>query len=151
MEEFKKILVPFDDSKHAKMALKKAISLAKLIDGEITLIHVIEPYVFPLDDMVIQDYSSLVDAIQKENEKKVRTMLENHVLEGKKEGVKIYISIIEGNVSNEIIDISKKFDLIIIGTMGHNILSELLLGSTAEKVARHAYCPVMLVRENKKK
>jgi nucleotide-binding universal stress UspA family protein len=37
-------------------------------------------------------------------------------------------------------------DLIVLGTHGHTGLSHILLGSVAEKVVRHARCPVMTVR-----
>jgi nucleotide-binding universal stress UspA family protein len=38
-------------------------------------------------------------------------------------------------------------DLIIISTHGHTGVTRILLGSTAEKVVRHAPCPVLIVRE----
>lgn len=40
---FKKILVPYDGSKHAEIALSKAIYLAKLINGsEVVILTVLE-------------------------------------------------------------------------------------------------------------
>jgi nucleotide-binding universal stress UspA family protein len=38
-------------------------------------------------------------------------------------------------------------DLIIIGTHGRSGLAHVFLGSTAERVTRHAPCPVLVVRE----
>jgi nucleotide-binding universal stress UspA family protein len=40
----------------------------------------------------------------------------------------------------------KKIDLIVIATHGQTGLKGYLLGSVADKVARHAKCPVFLVR-----
>jgi nucleotide-binding universal stress UspA family protein len=37
------------------------------------------------------------------------------------------------------------FDLIMLGHKGH-FLGDYLLGSTADRVAHHAHCPVMVVR-----
>jgi len=42
-------------------------------------------------------------------------------------------------------------DLIVIGTHGRTGLDHALLGSTAERVVRHAPCPVMVVRGNERK
>jgi nucleotide-binding universal stress UspA family protein len=39
-----------------------------------------------------------------------------------------------------------KMDLIIIATHGHTGLAHVLLGSTTERVVRHAPCPVLVVR-----
>jgi universal stress protein A len=41
-------------------------------------------------------------------------------------------------------------DLIIIATHGRTGLKHVLLGSTAERVARHAPCPVLIVRERER-
>jgi len=41
-----------------------------------------------------------------------------------------------------------KIDLIILSTHGRTGLERVLLGSTAEKVVRHAGCPVLIVREH---
>jgi hypothetical protein len=38
-------------------------------------------------------------------------------------------------------------DLIIISTHGHGGWARMLIGSTAERVVRHAPCPVLVVRE----
>jgi universal stress protein A len=40
-------------------------------------------------------------------------------------------------------------DLIVIGSFGRSALEKLLLGSVAEKVIRHAPCPVLVVRNKK--
>ena len=37
-------------------------------------------------------------------------------------------------------------DLLVMGTHGRTGISHLLLGSVAEKVVRHATCPVLVVR-----
>jgi nucleotide-binding universal stress UspA family protein len=38
-------------------------------------------------------------------------------------------------------------DLIVLGTHGHSALHRFLLGSTTERIVRHARCPVLVVRE----
>ena len=38
-------------------------------------------------------------------------------------------------------------DLILMGTHGHGPVSEMLIGSVADKVVRTAPCPVLVVRQ----
>jgi universal stress protein A len=40
-------------------------------------------------------------------------------------------------------------DLIVMGTHGRTGITHLLIGSVAERVIRHAPCPVLVVRERK--
>lgn len=42
--------------------------------------------------------------------------------------------------------VAKKADLIIMGSQGRTGLKRLLIGSVAERVVRHAHCPVLVVR-----
>jgi nucleotide-binding universal stress UspA family protein len=48
----------------------------------------------------------------------------------------------------EITDAAKSLraDLIVIATHGYTGLKHVLLGSTTERVVRHAHCPVLVVR-----
>jgi nucleotide-binding universal stress UspA family protein len=58
----------------------------------------------------------------------------------------------EGRSFHEIADAARtlKVDLIIISTHGHTGLKHALLGSTTERVVRHAPCPVLVVRERER-
>ena len=42
---------------------------------------------------------------------------------------------------------TRKVDLIIISTHGYTGLKHAVLGSTTERVVRHAHCPVLVVRQ----
>ena len=55
----------------------------------------------------------------------------------------------QGRSFHEIADAActLKVDLIIISTKGYTGLKHALLGSTTERVVRHAPCPVLVVRE----
>jgi len=47
-----------------------------------------------------------------------------------------------------ILDTAKEagFDLVVVGTHGRRGVKRFLLGSVAERVIRHAHCPVLVVR-----
>jgi nucleotide-binding universal stress UspA family protein len=65
-------------------------------------------------------------------------------------GLKVENVIRIGNPYREIVAAAKEMpaDLIILSTHGHTGFSRMFMGSTAERVVRHASCPVLVVREN---
>ena len=147
MKRYKRILVPVDGSDLSNDAFEQAVSLAKLVEGTVTVIHVIEHMYSDYTILEGQEMISASTLIRSETREQVQTFLAEYSLQGKKEGVEIRTLIKEGPVAHEIINISKSFDLIIIGTHGRRMIASLLMGSVAEKVSRHAHCPVMLVRK----
>lgn len=82
--------------------------------------------------------------MEKEAKKKLQELLTHHVPESI-HGENI---IVQGVPFMEIITFAKKheIDLITIATHGRTGLSHMLMGSTAEKVARKAPCPVLCVK-----
>jgi nucleotide-binding universal stress UspA family protein len=62
-------------------------------------------------------------------------------------GVPISSRLVEGYPDEGVLREAKEWqaDLIVIGSHGRRGLSHVLLGSVAEKVIRHASCPVLVV------
>ena len=71
----------------------------------------------------------------------------------KSTGVNMSAAVRDGTPFEEICHAAKTFgaDLIVLTTHGYTGLKHVWLGSTAERVVRHAYCPVLAVRELKRK
>jgi len=147
----KKILVPMDGSKISKLAYDQAIKLAKRINANVTLIHVLEPINFDFESFGYPYIDPPYNISEKGNKIIMKLILNGLAGEGKKEGINVGSTIVEGQVANEIIRMSRNYDIIIMGLLSHSALSRLLFGSNAEKVARKANCPVMLIREIYKK
>ena len=147
MKRYKKILVPVDGSKLSNLAFEQALDLAFMVHGEVTIIHVIEPSYYASTPFELTEIESAADIMTTNIEKIVKSMLDSLVQKGKKKGIKVDSTLIKGNIAHEIIEVSSNYDLIIMGSLGHSALANLFLGSVAEKVSRHACCPVMLVRE----
>ena len=59
--------------------------------------------------------------------------------------------VVVGRPWQEVTELARKMgvDLIIMGTHGYTGLKHVMMGSTAERVIRHAPCPVLVVREVK--
>ncbi len=142
---FRKILVPVDFSKCAEEALSYAQQFGAQHESGLILLHVVEPIVYPAE----LGYPSLA-AIppQSDYEHAGRARLAHWLRQATKTGAKVKAELRVGQPYVEITRAAKEFgvDLIIISTHGHTGLKHVFLGSTAERVVRHAECPVLTLR-----
>jgi nucleotide-binding universal stress UspA family protein len=74
-------------------------------------------------------------------------VLEQAKAEAAKRAIAIETNLVPGHAAEVITHYAKAHghDLIVIGHRGH-FLGDYLLGSTADRVAHNAHCPVMVVR-----
>lgn len=141
MSSFRKILIPTDGSEYTKAAIVNGLTLAKQMGAEVTTMYVVDQTSFinfPMDSTIVSVYSLL--------EKEGKDAIDFVLQEGEKIGVKVTTIIEEGSPARKIVDASKNYDLIVMGTLGRTGISKLLLGSVAERVVRYAQCPVMVIR-----
>jgi nucleotide-binding universal stress UspA family protein len=66
--------------------------------------------------------------------------------EGEKLGVEVATYVMDGHPADQIVKLSEEYDLIVISALGKSCVSDLLMGGVADKVARHAKCPILIVR-----
>lgn len=145
--DIKRILVPIDFSSNSRVALDYAYGLAGKFDAALHLIHVCEvPSMLTgsMDAyaMAYTDWSQrLGDEAERELEK-LRPALA---------GVTVTTEVLFGNPARAIVAAiaTSGADLIVMGTHGHGPLMQAVMGSVAERVVRHADCPVLTVRERK--
>ncbi|NNJ25914.1 universal stress protein [Alienimonas chondri] len=57
-------------------------------------------------------------------------------------------SVLHGSTAEELLAEAGRFraDLVVVGAVGHNAVERALLGSTSDRLATHAACPVLVVR-----
>ena len=142
--KLKSILVPIDFSEPAGKALRYALPFAEQFGAKITLLHVVEPIAMP-------DFANF--PLLTENDRVARVFRTKLDLLCKRETIKprlIEKTLVRfGKPFQEICDAARglKVDLIVLSTHGYTGLKHAVLGSTAERVVRHAPCPVLVVRE----
>ncbi|MBI5773053.1 MAG: universal stress protein [Verrucomicrobia bacterium] len=139
-----KILVPIDFSNIAKDALPWATSLAARFDAELILLHVVEK--FPIDYLLGRQ---LTDRTIARLMKRTGAGLERMAGSlSKSTGVHVSAVVRTGTPYGEICQAAKTLgaNLIVLTTHGYTGLKHVWLGSTAERVVRHAPCPVLAVR-----
>ena len=141
-----RILVPVDFSPHSQNALRYALELAAQFNAEVTLVHIVEQIVYPGD--WVYPPIALSD---------IATEKKGHIMERLKaltegSGLKAKHIVRLGRAWQEIAEIARELDseLIVIATHGYTGLRHALLGSVAEKIVRHAPCPVLTVRANER-
>jgi nucleotide-binding universal stress UspA family protein len=147
----KKILVPTDFSKIATNALDEAVNIAKKTSADIVLLHVIEEG--SSESMnVTADYTT--DDPQEQIFmlkliKKSLSKLDEIIANPAYAGISFYTELRLGNAFHGITNIidAHQVDLVVMGTTGSSGIQELLVGSNAEKVVRHAKCPVLTIND----
>ncbi len=138
----RRIVVPIDFSETSILALPYAAALAEWFGAEIILLHVIEPLPLPADSGYVPADLQIAD----------EDIAKNHLLrlchEVFKNTVPARAIVRTGQPFDEITLTAASLgaEMIVLTTHGHTGLTHVLLGSTAERVVRHADCPVLVVR-----
>ena len=139
------ILVPFDGSSYSVKAFNAALEIAKRKDAKIKVLTCLEKenlgawYVDKrVNKKIIKDakkfamgFLSKLEKIAKDSD----VSLSVHILEAK-------------SISKQIVDfaISKKINLIVIGSHGQTGFNRFLLGSVSNAVSQSAKCPVLIIK-----
>ncbi len=148
----KRILIPYDFSDTAALALDHGVFMARLTKAEITLLHVIESYSFA---------SAITNAFSKtqsEYEEKVETSANDKFREmadkiHHEAGIVVNYQTVRGKIYKAIVSVAKDsdIDIVIMGSHGSSGFQAYLVGSNTYKVVSSSPCPVISVQTHSKK
>jgi len=148
---FKRILVPVDGSHSCLHAEELAAAIAKKFKSKVTVIHVVS------HDLLHAELE-----LRYRVPPSVRTEITDWLLQtGKKiiwdaealfkeDGIEVDARIVEyEDPAETVLRIAKdeRYDLVVMGNRGETEVEVFSLGSIAEKVSRHAECPVLIVKQ----
>lgn len=139
------ILVPIDFSVHSKNALKYAVPMAQHFGAQLHLVYVVEPTIYPADlgfgQVVLP---GVEDELRKKGAEELRALIQREI----GDRVPASSSVRTGNPHHEILleAEEKGVNLIVVATHGHSGVEHMLFGSTADRIVRHAACPVLTIR-----
>lgn len=134
------ILVATDFSPESQSALQCAVSLAMRRNATIFLTHVLSKDV---SLAAPEAWPAVTDAMRHDAEKNMAHLESTKDLQLVPHEVILRSGDTWDAISHLVAD--KNIDLIVMGTQGLGGVTKLLLGSTAERVIRHATCPVITV------
>jgi nucleotide-binding universal stress UspA family protein len=142
----RKIMVPLDFSEPSHQALHYARVFAEQFGATITLLHVVEPMLYPAELGYVPLAAEDLDQKRMADVKNRLSALAAQM----GDNVKVETVLRLGRSWREICDSAKaaNTDLLIIATHGYTGIKHALMGSTAERVVRHAPCPVLTVRSD---
>ncbi len=151
----RKILVPVDGSHTCLHAEELAVTVAKDFKSKVTVVHVVSHELmqaarkglgYQVPPSVLSDITnSFLQAGKK-------VLWEAEAL-FREEGITVDARIVEyGDPAETILRIAEdeKYGLIVMGNRGETEAEVFSLGSVAEKVSRHAGCPVLIVKQKTK-
>jgi len=141
---FQSILVPLDGSSLSEQALPWAVDLAQKYQTQLILFRVgLLPDIWSLQDAPEMD--SRLDELESLCMKYLLT-IEARL---QAQGVSVKAEYAVGNATQRIVERSNQPDcsVVVMNSHGRDGLTRWMIGSVAEKVARHAGCPVLLIRK----
>jgi nucleotide-binding universal stress UspA family protein len=140
---FTHILCPTDFSDHSRQAHELAAELVRPGGAGITLLHVLElPVAYAGEPHPPELYRDL--------DKRSADLLDTWAAQLRS---KVSVPVVTrsrigrpGTETLAVLDDDRTFDLVVMGSHGRTGIKRVLLGSVAEKVVRHARCPVLVAR-----
>jgi nucleotide-binding universal stress UspA family protein len=138
---FERILVAIDGSDASDRAFAKAVELAEVTDAHLTALAIEGP--LPAYAATVGE----VDEVKREKDFFFGALAERAREQAEHVGIELAVELRAGHAAEVISEFAAagSFDLVVLGHRGH-FLRDHLLGSTADRVAEHAPCPVMIVR-----
>lgn len=134
-----RVLIAYDNSRDADLAVSYGMSLAEQSQAQVHLLHVMS-YKAAIESSSDDD-TATSDEIAGQR-------LHLLIPEEAKRHCELITSVRCGNPAEEILAYARehRIDLICMGASGKGFSLEKLFGSTADRVLRHAPCPVLIAR-----
>ena len=145
-EFVRRILFPYNDSKHAPSVFSYALTIAKRQGASILVVSIVNK------DLIkhwVNGTPSREAAMSLGSVDILKNGIKKMEQQAKKFGVRFDYSIIPSkDVSDTLLSLidTQKIDLVVMGTKGHGMFKEMLLGRVSSSVAINAKCPVLLVK-----
>ncbi len=143
MTAWSRIVVGVDGSDCSVRALSWAADEARAHGAELTVVTAY-PTPSSVSDMALGIPTIDQTDWKGEAETALQGTLEDTL--GKDPGVTVQTQAVEGSPTKALIKLSRKADLLVVGTRGHGGFKGMLLGSVSQHLTAHSHCAVTVVR-----
>jgi nucleotide-binding universal stress UspA family protein len=146
-------LLAIDGSKEATLAASAAIELAKRTDSELHIVYIDSTTEFSTPPGWKVFDADLPARLKQAAEEEARTKLSEEARKIREAGGDITAEHARlGHPDAEIVELAEELSvgLIVVGSRGHGRVRRALMGSVSDSVVRHAHCPVLVVRSEKR-
>ena len=149
MKHIQKILLTTDFSDCSRQAFDAAASLAGKFEAQILLVYVDDDRLPPLIGEFPTQGHQLAEIVASHRKRAAKELAK--LAEELRPNLRVDEVMPCGTPHKEIVRTAEEHgaDLIVMATHGRGFLAHALLGSTTERVLRHAPCPVLAVRAKK--
>ena len=146
-----KILLAIDGSEEATLAARTATDVASKTDSELHVVFIglSAAYV----GMGPPEIADIPPPSQEELSEEAKRLLDAQVKQIEVDGGTVaHAHLRIGRPDEQIVSLAEEIGagLIVMGSRGLGGLRRLLMGSVSDSVVRHAYCPVLIVRTQKR-
>jgi nucleotide-binding universal stress UspA family protein len=140
---YRRILVAIENSDADRTILEHVEPLARLTGGELVLVHVADGFVARhFDDLQLRESEEMKDD---------REYLERVSAALKGRGLRVTAILAAGDPVTELVRVAgeEQVDLIAMATHGHRYLSDLIHGTTVDRLRHIVTVPVLLLKATK--
>ena len=147
MAAYKKILLTTDFSDYSKVAIPHAVTMAHQFGSEITVLHVLEPLLTPVD--FAWGPMALSEDWESQRTEHSRQFLDEWVKSEIPPDITVTPYLAHGIPIREILRAidEQNIELVVMATHGQTGISHALFGSTTEKVVRRSPIPVLTIHQ----
>jgi universal stress protein A len=145
MTDIRTILCAVDFSEPSRAAMTQAEDLAKALEAELVLTHIVAPAFYPV---AFGAAPMGPDNVEERAKEAAEEALQAAVTEITGRGVRCSSLVGSGSPAERLVSMvgENDIDLVVMATHGFTGLKHALMGSVAERVVRTCPCPVLTVK-----
>ncbi len=143
---FERVLVPIDFGPDSAAAARLGMALSKDGAGSVTLLHVVPTPAYAGEVLVPRAGGIRLGEFLHDEAQRRLEMFAQDVGHGGLD--RCHFLVMQGSAAEQVVHLATEdnYGTIVMGTKGRHGLAHFFVGSVAERVLRHAVCPVVITR-----